>query len=46
MFDGKKILITGGTGSLGQELAKKLLQFDVDVIRILIRNENRFITLL
>ena len=41
MFDGKKILITGGTGSLGQELAKKLLQFDVDVIRILSRNENK-----
>lgn len=39
MFDGKKILITGGTGSLGQALTKRLLKFDVDTIRIYSRNE-------
>lgn len=41
MFDGKKILITGGTGSLGQALAKRLLENNVDTIRILSRNENK-----
>ena len=40
MFDGKKILITGGTGSLGQALTKRLLEFNVDAIRIFSRNEN------
>jgi len=41
MFDGMKILITGGTGSLGQALTKMLLQEKVDTIRILSRNENK-----
>lgn len=39
MFDGKKILITGGTGSLGTALTKKLLQTNVDTIRIFSRDE-------
>jgi len=39
MFKGKKILITGGTGSLGTALTKKLLSLDVDQIRIFSRNE-------
>jgi len=34
-------LITGGTGSLGQALTKKLLELDVDTIRILSRNESK-----
>ena len=38
---GKKILITGGTGSLGQALTKRLLESDVEVIRIFSRNENK-----
>jgi UDP-N-acetylglucosamine 4,6-dehydratase/UDP-glucose 4-epimerase len=41
MFDKKKILITGGTGSLGQALTKKLLKLNVDTVRILSRNENK-----
>jgi UDP-N-acetylglucosamine 4,6-dehydratase/5-epimerase len=41
MFDNKKILITGGTGSLGQSLTKMLLKSNVDVIRILSRNEHK-----
>ena len=41
MFDGKKILITGGTGSLGQALTKRLLEYNIDTIRILSRNENK-----
>jgi len=40
MFEGKKILITGGTGSLGQALTKRLLQMGVDTIRIFSRNES------
>ena len=39
MFSGKKILITGGTGSLGTALTKKLLDSDVDTIRIFSRDE-------
>ena len=41
MFKNKRILITGGTGSLGQALTKKLLKLDVDTIRILSRNESK-----
>ena len=41
MFEGKKILITGGTGSLGQSLTKRLLETDVDTIRIFSRNESK-----
>ena len=41
MFEGKKILITGGTGSLGQALTKRLLKSDVDPIRIFSRNESK-----
>ena len=39
MFDGKKILITGGTGSLGSQLTKRLLKTDAEVIRIFSRDE-------
>lgn len=39
MFDGKKILITGGTGSLGRALTEKLLETNVDTIRIFSREE-------
>ncbi|MEM3064606.1 MAG: polysaccharide biosynthesis protein [Candidatus Nitrosotenuis sp.] len=41
MFDGKKILITGGTGSLGQALTERLLKTKVETIRIFSRNENK-----
>lgn len=39
MFDGKKVLITGGTGSLGTALTKKLLKTNVETIRIFSRDE-------
>lgn len=45
MFKNKKILITGGTGSLGFNLAKRLLNTDADAIRILSRNENKQVTM-
>ena len=41
LFENKKILITGGTGSLGQSLTKRLLEKGVDSIRIFSRNESQ-----
>ena len=41
MFEGKKILITGGTGSLGQALTERLLTMGVETIRIFSRNEHK-----
>ena len=45
MFKNKRILITGGSGSLGRALTKKLLAEKVDVIRIFSRNENKQVTM-
>jgi len=39
LFGGKKVLITGGTGSLGKALAKRILETDVDTVRIFSRDE-------
>jgi len=39
LFKGKKILITGGTGSLGTALTNRLLETGVDTIRIYSRDE-------
>ena len=39
IFTGKKVLITGGTGSLGHALTERILNSDVEQIRILSRNE-------
>ena len=41
IFAGKKILITGGTGSLGQALTKRLLEIGANTIRIFSRNESK-----
>jgi UDP-N-acetylglucosamine 4,6-dehydratase len=41
MFKDKTILITGGTGSLGQALTHRLLEKGVKTIRIFSRNENK-----
>ena len=41
MFEGKKILITGGTGSLGQALTQRFLGMGVETIRIFSRNEHK-----
>tara|TARA_Y100000817_G_C16792790_1_gene515939 strand:- start:78 stop:1076 length:999 start_codon:yes stop_codon:yes gene_type:complete len=45
VFKGKKILITGGTGSLGTALTTRLLKEGADTIRIFSRNENKQITM-
>lgn len=39
MYEGKKILIIGGTGTLGQHLTRYLLRYNPQVIRILSRDE-------
>ncbi|HVZ62345.1 MAG TPA: polysaccharide biosynthesis protein [Candidatus Nitrosotalea sp.] len=39
MLKDKKVLITGGTGSLGTALTKRLLETDVETIRIFSRDE-------
>jgi len=39
MFENKKILVTGGTGSLGIALTTKLLKTNADTIRIFSRDE-------
>lgn len=39
MFENKKILITGGTGSLGKALTKKLLDYGASIVRIYSRDE-------
>lgn len=41
MFKDKTVLITGGTGSLGKSLTKKLLDLDAKTIRIYSRNESK-----
>jgi len=40
-FEGKKILISGGTGSIGSELVKRLLILGPKVMRIFDNDENR-----
>ena len=39
MLEGKKILITGGTGSLGRALTERLLKENINTIRIFSRDE-------
>jgi len=40
-FRGKKILITGGTGTVGREITRKLLPLNPSVIRIYSRDETK-----
>jgi len=44
-YRGKKILITGGAGYIGQLLIDKLIEFDPEVIKILDMNENALFNL-
>ncbi len=41
MFNGKKILITGGTGSFGHQILKRLIDFQPDEIRVFSRDEKK-----
>ena len=39
-FEGKSILVTGGTGTIGLEIVNQLLKFNPKVIRIFSNSEN------
>ena len=41
LFAGKTILVTGGTGSVGKNIVKRLLQYEPKAIRILSRGESK-----
>ncbi|SDI51250.1 UDP-glucose 4-epimerase [Pseudomonas flavescens] len=41
MFNGKKLLISGGTGSFGNAVLKRFLDTDIDEIRIFSRDEKK-----
>jgi FlaA1/EpsC-like NDP-sugar epimerase len=40
IFRGKNILVTGGTGSIGSEIVRKVLQCEPEVVRVLSNDEN------
>ena len=40
IFANKKILVTGGTGSIGSELVRRLLKYDPAVLRVFSNDEN------
>lgn len=40
-FSGKKILVTGGTGSIGSEIVRQLIQYHPKQIRIYSRDESK-----
>ena len=37
----KRVLVTGGTGTIGTSLVEKLLNFDVEVVRVFSRDEHK-----
>lgn len=41
MFDGKKLLITGGTGSFGNAVMRRFLDTDIEEIRVFSRDEKK-----
>ena len=41
MFNGKTLLITGGTGSFGNAVMKRFLDTDIKEIRIFSRDEKK-----
>ena len=41
MFDKKKLMITGGTGSFGNTVLRRFLVTNVDEIRIFSRDEKK-----
>jgi UDP-N-acetylglucosamine 4,6-dehydratase/5-epimerase len=41
MFENKRILITGGTGSIGSEIVRQVLKYNPKVVRIYSRDESK-----
>lgn len=41
IFKNKKILVTGGTGSIGSEIVRRVLSYNPKVVRILSRDETK-----
>jgi len=41
IFKDKKIIVTGGTGSIGSEIVRRVLQYNPKVVRILSRDETK-----
>lgn len=44
-YKDKKILVTGGSGSIGRKIVKELLEYDVDVVRVFDNNETALFNL-
>ena len=44
-YKNKKVLVTGGSGSIGKKIVKELIKYDVDVIRVLDNNETELFNL-
>lgn len=40
VFRNKSVLVTGGTGSIGSEIVRKVLQYEPKVVRVLSNDEN------
>lgn len=40
IFEGKNILVTGGTGSIGSKIVSEVLQYEPKVVRVLSSDEN------
>jgi len=40
LFEGKKILVTGGSGSIGSEIVRQLLEFNPSVVRVFSNDES------
>jgi len=45
IFRGKNILVTGGSGSIGSEIVRKVLQSEPEVVRVLSNDENALFNL-
>ncbi len=45
-FNGKNILVTGGTGSIGSEIVRQLLKYNPKTIRVFARHEDRHYVLM